>query len=76
MHSTLIQERLKPDSSEKVAVLFGAFDESEMPYRMGTRRRQLFHYKWPLFPPPRLHRGQRRRSHRAGAHRPQVHQDQ
>ncbi|HSV65546.1 MAG TPA: TcmI family type II polyketide cyclase [Mycobacteriales bacterium] len=44
MHSTLIVARMRPSSAADVARLFGAFDETEMPHRMGTRRRQLFRY--------------------------------
>ncbi|WP_216906677.1 TcmI family type II polyketide cyclase [Nocardia noduli] len=49
MHSTLIVARMNPQSSAEVADLFGAFDESEMPHRMGTRRRQLFYYRGLYF---------------------------
>ncbi|WP_405823287.1 TcmI family type II polyketide cyclase [Streptomyces sp. NBC_01390] len=49
MHSTLIVARMEPGSSADVARLFGAFDESEMPHRMGTRRRQLFSYRGLYF---------------------------
>jgi cyclase len=42
MHSTLIIGRIKPDSAAEVARIFGAFDQTEMPHRMGTRRRELF----------------------------------
>ncbi|WP_405739948.1 TcmI family type II polyketide cyclase [Streptomyces sp. NBC_01525] len=45
MHSTLIVARMEPGSGTDVARLFGAFDETEMPHRMGTRRRQLFSYR-------------------------------
>lgn len=44
MHSTLIVARMEPRSAAEVASLFGAFDDTEMPHRMGTRRRQLFSY--------------------------------
>ena len=44
MYSTLIVARMKPQSSEAVAKIFGEFDETEMPHRMGTRRRELFNY--------------------------------
>lgn len=44
MFSELIVARMRPESSEAVAKLFGDFDQTEMPHRMGTRRRQLFHY--------------------------------
>ncbi|MDX2546543.1 TcmI family type II polyketide cyclase [Streptomyces sp. WI04-05B] len=49
MHSTLIVARMEPGSSADVARLFGAFDESDMPHRMGTRRRQLFSYRGLYF---------------------------
>lgn len=46
MHSTLIIGRLQPQPSAEAAVaeLFGAFDQTDMPYRMGTMRRELFSY--------------------------------
>jgi cyclase len=44
MHSTLIVARMQPDSASDVAALFSAFDETDMPHRMGTRRRELFSY--------------------------------
>jgi cyclase len=44
MHSNLIVARMDPYSSVDVARLFGAFDETDMPHRMGTRRRQLFSF--------------------------------
>jgi cyclase len=49
MHSTLIVARMAADSSADVAGLFGAFDATEMPHRMGTRRRQLFSYRGLYF---------------------------
>ncbi|MEU3984552.1 TcmI family type II polyketide cyclase [Streptomyces sp. NPDC026672] len=49
MHSTLIVARMEPRSTEDVARLFGAFDGTEMPQRMGTRRRQLFTYRGLYF---------------------------
>ncbi|WP_371578369.1 TcmI family type II polyketide cyclase [Streptomyces sp. NBC_01314] len=49
MHSTLIVARLAPESAEQVAELFKAFDDTEMPHRMGTRRRQLFSYRGLYF---------------------------
>jgi cyclase len=42
MHSNLIVARMDPQSSADVAQLFSAFDKTDMPHRMGTRRRQLF----------------------------------
>ncbi|OLT48992.1 polyketide synthase [Saccharomonospora sp. CUA-673] len=44
MHSSLIVARMDPRSADEVSELFAAFDASDMPHRMGTRRRQLFHY--------------------------------
>ncbi|MFF7637039.1 TcmI family type II polyketide cyclase [Kitasatospora sp. NPDC008050] len=49
MHSTLIVARMEPRSAEDVARLFSEFDGSDMPHRMGTRRRQLFSYKGLYF---------------------------
>ncbi|HEX5120990.1 MAG TPA: TcmI family type II polyketide cyclase [Pseudonocardiaceae bacterium] len=49
MYSELIVARMAAPSAESVAELFGAFDETEMPHRMGTRRRQLFHYQGLYF---------------------------
>ncbi|MBQ0965523.1 TcmI family type II polyketide cyclase [Streptomyces sp. RK23] len=49
MHSTLIVARLEPGASAHVADLFADFDATEMPHRMGTRRRQLFHYRGLYF---------------------------
>ncbi|MEU2249803.1 TcmI family type II polyketide cyclase [Streptomyces sp. NPDC019224] len=49
MHSTLIVARMDVESSVQVAKLFAEFDETEMPHRMGTRRRQLFSYKGLYF---------------------------
>ena len=44
MHSTLIVGRMDPHWSADVARLFGAFDQTDMPHGMGTRRRELFSY--------------------------------
>ncbi|MFE4693092.1 TcmI family type II polyketide cyclase [Streptomyces sp. NPDC056749] len=49
MHSTLIVARMASGSADDVAKLFGAFDRTEMPARMGTRRRQLFAYRGLYF---------------------------
>ncbi|MFJ4183700.1 MULTISPECIES: TcmI family type II polyketide cyclase [unclassified Kitasatospora] len=49
MHSNLIVARMEIGSSNEVARLFGAFDETDMPHRMGTRRRQLFAYRGLYF---------------------------
>ncbi|MEU9080651.1 TcmI family type II polyketide cyclase [Kitasatospora sp. NPDC004745] len=49
MHSNLIVAKMDPRSSAEVARLFSAFDETEMPHRMGTRRRQLFMYNGLYF---------------------------
>jgi cyclase len=48
-HSTLIVARMAPGSSDSVAKLFGEFDTGDMPERMGTRRRQLFHFRGLYF---------------------------
>jgi len=49
MHSTLIVARMHPDSRDEVAQLFAAFDDTEMPDLMGTRRRELFAYRGLYF---------------------------
>jgi cyclase len=49
MHSTLIVARMTDESREHVARLFTEFDKTDMPHRMGTRRRQLFTYKGLYF---------------------------
>ncbi|MFC8448356.1 TcmI family type II polyketide cyclase [Kitasatospora sp. NPDC057223] len=49
MHSTLIVARLNPDARHDVARLFAEFDQTDMPHRMGTRRRQLFTYQGLYF---------------------------
>jgi cyclase len=49
MHSTLIVARMEPGSTDEVAKLFTDFDDSDMPARMGTRRRELFHYRGLYF---------------------------
>jgi len=45
MESTLIIGRMEPHVAGDVARLFGAFDQTDMPHRMGTRRRELFNYR-------------------------------
>ncbi|MDT3397081.1 TcmI family type II polyketide cyclase [Streptomyces sp. B1866] len=49
MHSTLIVARMQPESDADVAQIFAGFDRTEMPHLMGTRRRQLFHYRGLYF---------------------------
>lgn len=49
MHSTLIVARMEPGSADDVAGLFDAFDHTDMPELMGTRRRQLFEYRGLYF---------------------------
>jgi len=49
MHSTLIVAKMEPQSAESVAKLFAEFDRTDMPGRMGTRRRELFHFKGLYF---------------------------
>ena len=49
MYSTLIVARLDPPDSGAVARLFEEFDRGELPGLMGTRRRELFHYRGLYF---------------------------
>ncbi|MYS19312.1 cyclase [Streptomyces sp. DvalAA-14] len=49
MHSTLIVARMQPGSAQEVAGIFGAFDGTDMPHLMGTRRRELFSYRGLYF---------------------------
>ncbi|MDV8022192.1 TcmI family type II polyketide cyclase [Rhodococcus sp. IEGM 1330] len=49
LFSTLIVARMDPGSASDVAGLFREFDTTEMPHRMGTRRRELFHYRGLYF---------------------------
>jgi cyclase len=49
MYSSLIVARLQPEHAGEVARLFKEFDGTEMPHRMGTRRRQLFTYRGLYF---------------------------
>ena len=49
MRSTLIVARMDPPSAGSVADLFTEFDRGELPHLMGTRRRQLFHYRGLYF---------------------------
>ncbi|MFJ7423927.1 TcmI family type II polyketide cyclase [Streptomyces uncialis] len=49
MHSTLIVARMAPGSAEAVAELFGAFDRTDLPDQMGTRRRRLFQFRGLYF---------------------------
>ena len=49
MHSTLIVARMRPEDSGPVAKIFGEFDKTELPHLMGTRRRELFHYRGLYF---------------------------
>jgi cyclase len=49
VHSTLIVARMEPEHGSPVARLFEDFDATDMPHRMGTRRRQLFHYRGLYF---------------------------
>jgi cyclase len=44
MYSTLIVGRMDPSTTDEVAGHFKAFDGTEMPHLMGTRRRELFVY--------------------------------
>jgi cyclase len=49
MQSTLIVGRMQPRWSTEVAQIFSAFDQTDMPHRMGTRRRELFSYQGLYF---------------------------
>ncbi|MFG3254466.1 TcmI family type II polyketide cyclase [Streptomyces sp. NPDC048172] len=49
MHSTLIVARIHPEAEGDIARIFGEFDDTEMPHRMGTLRRQLFSYQGLYF---------------------------
>jgi cyclase len=49
MSTTLIVAKMRDESCDSVAGLFGDFDRTEMPHVMGTRRRQLFHYRGLYF---------------------------
>jgi cyclase len=49
MYSTLIVARMDTGSAVDVSQLFANFDDTEMPHRMGTRRRQLFHFRGLYF---------------------------
>jgi cyclase len=49
MHTNLIVARMDAGSSDEVAKIFGAFDQTDMPQRMGTRRRQLFKFQGLYF---------------------------
>jgi len=40
---------MAPESADSVANLFADFDSGEMPDLMGTRRRELFHYRGLYF---------------------------
>ncbi|RBQ19186.1 TcmI family type II polyketide cyclase [Spongiactinospora rosea] len=49
MHSTLIVAKMAVSSADKVSALFADFDKTDMPDRMGTRRRQLFEFNGLYF---------------------------
>jgi cyclase len=49
MHSALIVGRMRPQWQAEVAQLFSVFDQTDMPHRMGTRRRELFSYQGLYF---------------------------
>jgi Polyketide synthesis cyclase len=44
MFTTLIIARFKRPDLDAISGLFKEFDETDMPWRMGTLRRQLFNY--------------------------------
>ena len=72
MHSTLIVARMEPHSAADVAKLFGEFDDTEMPQRMGTRRRQLFSYRGLYFHLQDFDAEDGGERHRGGQDRPAV----
>ena len=41
-HSTIVVNRMDSSAAPKVSALFAKLDATDFPYRMGTRRRQLF----------------------------------
>jgi cyclase len=45
MYTTLIIARIQRPEFAAISDIFGEFDHTEMPERMGTLRRQLFHYR-------------------------------
>jgi hypothetical protein len=49
LHSTVIVNRVADEVVPEVARLFGELDATDFPYRMGTRRRQLFSYQGVYF---------------------------
>ncbi|MEU1733464.1 TcmI family type II polyketide cyclase [Streptosporangium sp. NPDC020145] len=49
MYSTLIVARMDPGSAASVSEIFSAFDSTEVPHLMGTRRRELFSYRGLYF---------------------------
>jgi cyclase len=49
MHSTLIVARMNATASDAVAEQFAGLDATDLPHRMGTRRRQLFSYRGLYF---------------------------
>ncbi|MEU7608251.1 TcmI family type II polyketide cyclase [Micromonospora sp. NPDC049204] len=48
-HSSLIVARMQPGSADAVSELFSQFDDTDVPHRMGTRRRELFAYRGLYF---------------------------
>ncbi|MGL5829272.1 MAG: TcmI family type II polyketide cyclase [Angustibacter sp.] len=44
MFSTLIVARMDPVNAASVSSIFSQFDATDMPHRMGTRRRELFRF--------------------------------
>jgi cyclase len=49
MHSALIVARMNPQDAASVAATFRDFDKTDVPELMGTRRRQLFHFRGLYF---------------------------
>jgi len=44
MYTTLIIAKIQKPDFATISELFGEFDRTDMPERMGTLRRQLFHF--------------------------------
>lgn len=44
MHQTMIIARMDPADADAVAEVFGRYDATDMPHRIGVRRRSLFRF--------------------------------
>ncbi|MDJ0362468.1 TcmI family type II polyketide cyclase [Rhodococcus sp. H29-C3] len=43
-HTTMVVNRMTPGDASRIAELFAELDTTDFPEKMGTRRRQLWHY--------------------------------